>query len=158
MQINVIYVGNIKDSYLAEAVSEYTKRLGAFCKVNEVELKEEKIKDGASQSEINEAMRREGERILAVLPQKSFKIAMCIEGKQISSEEFADVIERTKNQFSQISFVIGGSFGLSDSVKASCDMKVSMSKMTFTHRMARVLLMEQIYRAFSIISGGKYHK
>lgn len=158
MQINIIYVGNIKDSYLAEAVSEYEKRLGAFCKVSATELKEEKVKDGASMAEINEAIRREGERILAALPQKSFKIAMCIEGKQLSSEEFAATIEKTKNVHSQITFIIGGAFGLSENVKSICDMRMSMSKMTFTHRMARVLLMEQIYRAFSIISGGKYHK
>lgn len=158
MQFNIIYVGNIKDKYLADAAAEFEKRLGAYGKVVNTELKEEKLSDEPSEAEISAAIKKEGERILASLPQKSFKIALCVEGDELSSENFAKKLEKIKNENAQISFVIGGAFGLSESVKSACDMRLSLSKMTLTHRMARVFLLEQIYRAFNIIFGGKYHK
>lgn len=157
--INLIYVGNIRENYLLAAAAEYEKRLSAYCRLVCTEIKEEKLPDDPSQAQTEAAMKKEGERILAVLPQKSKKIALCVEGKQLSSEEFSSLIKTAENSgFSQISFIIGGAFGLSEEVKKVCDFRLSLSKMTFTHRMARILLLEQIYRAENIAAGGKYHK
>ena len=157
--VNLIYVGNIRENYLLAAAAEYEKRLSAYCRLVCTELKEEKLLDEPSQAQIDAATKKEGERILAVLPQKSKKIALCVEGKQISSEEFSSLIKTAENSgFSQISFIIGGAFGLSEEVKKVCDFRLSLSKMTFTHRMERILLLEQIYRAENIAAGGKYHK
>lgn len=157
--VNLIYVGNIRENYLLAAVAEYEKRLSAYCRLVCTEIKEEKLPDDPSQAQTEAAMKKEGERILAVLPQKSKKIALCVEGKQLSSEEFSSLIKNAENSgFSQISFIIGGAFGLSEEVKKVCDFRLSLSKMTFTHRMARILLLEQIYRAENIAAGGKYHK
>ena len=157
--INLIYVGNIRENYLLAAVAEYEKRLSAYCRLVCTEIKEEKLPDYPSQAQTEAAMKKEGERILAVLPQKSKKIALCVEGKQLSSEEFSSLIKNAENSgFSQISFIIGGAFGLSEEVKKVCDFRLSLSKMTFTHRFARILLLEQIYRAENIAAGGKYHK
>ena len=157
--INLIYVGNIRENYLLAAVAEYEKRLSAYCRLVCTEIKEEKLPDYPSQAQTEAAMKKEGERILAVLPRKSMKIALCVEGKQLSSEEFSSLIKNAENSgFSQISFIIGGAFGLSEEVKKVCDFRLSLSKMTFTHRFARILLLEQIYRAENIAAGGKYHK
>ena len=157
--INLIYVGNIRENYLLAAVAEYEKRLSAYCRLVCTEIKEEKLPDDPSQAQTEAAMKKEGERILAVLPRKSMKIALCVEGKQLSSEEFSSLIKNDENSgFSQISFIIGGAFGLSEEVKKVCDFRLSLSKMTFTHRFARILLLEQIYRAENIAAGGKYHK
>ena len=157
--INLIYVGNIRETYLLAAVAEYEKRLSAYCRLVCTEIKEEKLPDDPSQAQTEAAMKKEGERILAVLPRKSMKIALCVEGKQLSSEEFSSLIKNAENSgFSQISFIIGGAFGLSEEVKKVCDFRLSLSKMTFTHRFARILLLEQIYRAENIAAGGKYHK
>ena len=157
--INLIYVGNIRENYLLAAVAEYEKRLSAYCRLVCTEIKEEKLPDDPSQAQTEAAMKKEGERILAVLSRKSMKIALCVEGKQLSSEEFSSLIKNAENSgFSQISFIIGGAFGLSEEVKKVCDFRLSLSKMTFTHRFARILLLEQIYRAENIAAGGKYHK
>lgn len=157
--VNLIYVGNIRENYLLAAAAEYEKRLSAYCRLVCTELKEEKLPDEPSQAQIDAAIKKEGERILAVLPQKSKKIALCVEGKQISSEEFSSLLKTAESSgFSQISFIIGGAFGLSEEVKKVCDFRLSLSKMTFTHRFARILLLEQIYRAENIAAGGKYHK
>ena len=157
--INLIYVGNIRENYLLAAVAEYEKRLSAYCRLVCTEIKEEKLPDDPSQAQTEAAMKKEGERILAVLPRKSMKIALCVEGKQLSSEEFSSLIKNAENSgFSQLSFIIGGAFGLSEEVKKVCDFRLSLSKMTFTHRFARILLLEQIYRAENIAAGGKYHK
>ena len=157
--VNLIYVGYIRENYLLAAAAEYEKRLSAYCRLVCTELKEEKLPDEPSQAQIDAAIKKEGERILAVLPQKSKKIALCVEGKQISYEEFSSLLKTAENSgFSQISFIIGGAFGLSEEVKKVCDFRLSLSKMTFTHRIARILLLEQIYRAENIAAGGKYHK
>ena len=157
--VNLIYVGNIRENYLLAAAAEYEKRLSAYCRLVCTELKEEKLPDEPSQAQIDAAIKKEGERILAVLPQKSKKLALCVEGKQLSSEEFSSLLKTAENSgFSQISFIIGGAFGLSEEVKKVCDFRLSLSKMTFTHRIARILLLEQIYRAENIAASGKYHK
>ena len=158
LQINILYVGNIKDKFFAQAVEEYEKRLSKTCKIKNVELKEEKPKD-ESAAEIALVIKKEGDRLLEALPQKSYKIALCVEGKQISSEELAEKIEAvTVSGYSEITFIIGGAFGMDERVKKMADMRLSISKMTFTHRMMRVILIEQIYRAENILSGGNYHK
>lgn len=159
LSIDVIYVGNTKEKYLLDAMDEYKKRLSQYCKLSLIELKEYKLSEEPSNSEIEMAKNEEGKKILENLKDKSFKISLCIEGKQFSSEEFAETIEnKTSVGFSKITFIIGGPYGLSDEVKNKSDLKMSLSKMTFTHRMAKVLLLEQLYRAENILAGGKYHK
>lgn len=157
MQIYLITVGKLKEKWLREAFAEYDKRLQRYCRLNLTELPESRLPDDPSEAEISAALEHEGKAILAACKGKI--IAMCIEGKMRSSEEFAKMLEQTAvSGDSTVSFVIGSSFGLSDDVKKQADMKFSMSPMTFTHQIARVLLMEQLYRAFQISTGGKYHK
>ena len=159
LNITVIAVGNIKEAYLRDAVSEYKKRLGAYCKAEIVECKEEKLPENPSDAERQNAVRREGERILASLPKKAYLIALCIEGKELSSEDFARRLsELPANGHSELVFVIGGSDGLSEDVKRRADWKLSFSPMTFPHQLMRVILCEQLYRAMNILGGGKYHK
>lgn len=157
--VNIICIGKLKESYLRDASAEYSKRLGAFCKLNITEIQPKRLPDQPSKAEIDAALSAEGKQILAKISQNSKIVAMCIEGSQMSSEQLAkqfetDAVSRTGS----LSFIIGGSFGLSDEVKKRADLKLSMSKMTFPHQLARVMLLEQIYRAFQINSGGKYHK
>ena len=159
LQINILYVGNIKDKFYAEAVQEYEKRLSAFCKIKNIELKEEKPPENPSDAEITLVIKKEGDRLLEAMPKKGYKIALCVEGTQISSEDLAKKIESvTVAGDSEITFIIGGAFGMDERVKKMADMRLSISKMTFTHRMMRVILIEQIYRAENILSGGNYHK
>lgn len=159
MTVNIIFVGNLKESFFEEAVREYEKRLGAYCKVNNIYIKEQRMSEKPSEAEIAATLKKEGEQILAALPSRSYKIALCVEGKQLTSEGFADVFESAANNgYNEISFIIGSSCGLSPEVKAACDKRLSVSMMTFPHRLMRVILLEQIYRAQNILGGGKYHK
>lgn len=159
MNITLIYVGNIREKYFLEAAAEYEKRLSAYAKLTNVELKEEKVPENPSEGEIKAAIKKEGDKILSAIPQKSKKIALCIEGKELSSEAFSEFLKTAENDgVSSFCFIIGGAFGLDERVKALCDLRLSISKMTFTHRMARILLLEQLYRAENIAAGGKYHK
>lgn len=159
MNIHIICVGAPKESFFVEAAAEYEKRLKAYAKVNTIQIKDERLSDKPSDAEIAAALKKEGERILAALPQRAYKIAMCVEGKQMPSEKFAELMHTAANNgFSDIAFVIGGSFGLSDEVKTACDFRLSVSQMTFPHRMMKFILLEQIYRAMNILGGGKYHK
>ena len=159
LQINILYVGNIKDKFYAEAVQEYEKRLSAFCKIKNIELKEEKPPESPSDAEIALVIKKEGDRLLEAMPKKGYKIALCVEGTQISSEDLAKKIESvTVAGDSEITFIIGGAFGMDERVKKMANHRLSISKMTFTHRMMRVILAEQIYRALNILSGGNYHK
>ncbi len=159
LQINILYVGNIKDKFYAEAVAEYEKRLSAFCKIKNIELREEKPPENPSEAEIAMVIRKEGDRLLEALPKKGYKIALCVEGTQISSEDLAKKIAAvTVSGDSEITFIIGGAFGMDERVKKAANYRLSISKMTFTHRMMRVILAEQIYRALNILSGGNYHK
>lgn len=159
LNINIICVGKIKETYWTQAIEEYTKRLSAFCKFSIIELDEEKIKSNPRQSDIEKTITAEGKRIISKISKGSFTVALCIEGKQMSSEKLSKKIdETTLNGYSTINFIIGGSWGLSDEVKNSSQLKLSMSEMTFPHQMARVILCEQIYRAFEISANGKYHK
>lgn len=159
VRVTILCVGKLKEKYLRDACDEYSKRLGAFCKLNIVELGEEKTPEKASHAQISHTIEAEGERILQKIPNGAKVITMCIEGKEMSSEALGNEISRMQvTGDSHIVFVIGGSWGLSDKVKSRSDLRLSMSKMTFPHQLARVMLLEQIYRAFQIISGGKYHK
>ncbi len=157
--VNIICIGKIKERYWTEAIKEYTKRLTPFCKFNIIELDEEKVNSNPNRTQIKAVLDAEGKRIISKLAKNSYVIPMCIEGKQLSSTELADKMsEVVLSGKSSIDFIIGGSWGLSDEVKGKADFKLSMSKMTFPHQMARVVLCEQIYRAFEINSNGKYHK
>ena len=159
MTVRLICIGKLKEKYLSDACKEYQKRLGAFCKLELLELPEYKLQNDPSESEITVCIRREGEEILAKIPRDALVIPMCIEGKQLSSEELSEELSSAGVRgISQVCFIIGGSYGLSDAVKAAGKLRLSSSKMTFPHQLARVMLFEQIYRAFSIASGGKYHK
>ncbi len=156
--VKIITVGNLKEAYWRDAVAEYEKRLGAFCKIQIAQLKEEKLSDTPSENEIRQILEREGAKILSEIPPRAYKIAMCVEGKQLSSEELAQRLESISESYGEVCFIIGSSHGLSDSVKNACDLKLSVSRLTFPHQMMRVLLLEAIYRGFNIIKGTKYHK
>ena len=156
--IKFISVGTLKEDYLREAVKEYSKRLSGFCNVVEVNIKEAKLPNDPSDGDIKRALAEEAKAILAAMPDRSYKIAMCVEGKQFSSEELATRLEGAFSAANEICFVIGSSHGLDDSVKNAADLRLSVSKMTFPHQLMRVLLLEGVYRCMNIIKGTKYHK
>lgn len=159
LSIKIIVTGDLKESYLREAIKEYQKRLSAWCKIEEIVLKEEKLPENPTQAQISKALCAEGGRIFEKISPRAYVIAMCIEGKMLSSTELADKIsEVTGLGKSEIVFIIGSSFGLSDEVKARADLKLSISRLTFPHQLLRVILHETIYRSLSIINGTKYHK
>lgn len=159
LNIKIIATGDLKENYLRDAIKEYQKRLGAWAKIEEIVLKEERLSESPSQSEIERALECEEKRILERLTPRSYVIAMCVEGKQLSSEELATKIsEITNTGKSEIVFIIGSSYGLSPQVKARADFKLSVSKLTFPHQLLRVILHETIYRTLTIINGKKYHK
>ena len=159
LDINLICVGKLKEKFYIDAAAEYIKRLGAYCRVSVVELAEVRKSQEPSEKEKSAALFREAESIRAAIPKGAAVIAMCIEGKELSSTEFSGLIGGCLGSgSSKLCFIIGGSDGLHDSVKALATVKMSMSPMTFPHHLARVMLLEQIYRAFSIMNGGKYHK
>ena len=158
LNVTFITVGNLKESYLREAVAEYTKRMSAFCRPNIIELKEVKVPDSPSEVEINAALAAEAEKILAAIPPRAYKVALCVEGKQLASEELAAAIDKASMEHSDVCFIIGSSHGLSPEVKSACNMRLSVSKLTFPHQLMRVILAEAVYRAFTIIKGTKYHK
>ncbi|EKQ55880.1 MULTISPECIES: 23S rRNA (pseudouridine(1915)-N(3))-methyltransferase RlmH [unclassified Clostridium] len=159
MNITIITVGKIKEKYLKDAIEEYSKRLGRYCKLEIIELADEKTPDNASEKEEEGIKEKEGQGILNKIKDNMFVIAMDLGGKQLTSEAFANYIESlgvTGN--SNIAFVIGGSLGISKSVLARADYKLCFSKMTFPHQLFRVMLLEQIYRGFRIMKGEPYHK
>ena len=159
ININLICVGKLKEKYLMSACSEYLKRLQPYCKVNVIEVSEHKLPNNPSASQISDAINKEGKKIIIKIPNSSFVVSLCIEGEQLSSEEISHYIQQTViNGKSEFTFIIGGSWGLSSEVKDRSDMKLSMSKMTFPHQLARVILLEQIYRSFQISISTKYHK
>lgn len=159
LNIKIIATGDVKEAYWQNAIKEYQKRLGAWCKIEEIILKEERLPDNPTQSQIDKALECEEKRILEKLSSKSYVIAMCVEGKQLSSEELASKITDITNLGkSEIVFIIGSSFGLSKKVKEVSDFKLSISKLTFPHQLLRVILHETVYRSLSIINGTKYHK
>lgn len=158
MNITVICVGKIKEKYFTAAIDEYSKRLSRFVKLNIIEVADEKIPDNASEKEIDQIKEKEGGKILSKLPPNSFIVTLCIEGKEFSSEELAKKIADVSMTSSSITFIIGGSLGLSDSVKAKSKLRLSFGRMTLPHQLMRVVLLEQIYRAFKINNNESYHK
>lgn len=158
LNVKLICTGSLKEKYLKDACAEYEKRLGAFCKFEIAELKEYKLPENPSENEINMALTEEAKRILALTSPRTFKIALCVEGGQLSSEELAARIENVSRTHSEICLIIGSSHGLSDEVKRACDLRLSFSKLTFPHQLMRVILLEALYRSFNIIKGTKYHK
>lgn len=159
MQIRVIAVGRIKEKYLQDGIAEYEKRLRPYAKVQIVEISEEKRPVSATPSVERIAMEKEGDRILAAVPEGSFVIALEVKGFSWSSEELAASFREWElSGQNQLAFVIGGDLGLSPAVIARSDLRLSLSKMTFTHPLARLLLVEQVYRAFRIMRGEPYHK
>lgn len=159
INITLITVGKIKEKYFTDAIAEYSKRLGRYCKLNIIELKDEPTPDNPSENERQQVLKKEGARILEKIPKSCYVVPLCIEGKQKTSEELSDFIQKTATDgYNEIVFIIGGSMGICDEVKAKADFKLSFSKMTFPHQLMRVVLLEQIYRAFNIADGGKYHK
>lgn len=159
MKITLITVGKLKEKFFREAVSEYGKRLSRYCKLEIKETADEKTPEKASEVEREQILYREGERISRLIPEDAFVVTLEIEGKRLSSEAFAGEIERLGvSGISQIVFVIGGSLGLHNIIKERADLAVSFSDMTFPHQLMRVILLEQIYRAYRIISGEPYHK
>lgn len=159
LNVTIICVGKLKEQYLRDACSEYSKRLSSSCKLNIVEVNEEKTGNNPSGKEIENVLAAEGRRIIEKIPKGSDVYSMCIEGRQRTSEELSHEIESLGvSGVSSLVFIIGGSFGLSDEVKKISEQKLSMSRMTFPHQLARVMLLEQIYRAMQISLGTKYHK
>lgn len=156
--VTLITVGTLKEAYLRDAAAEYEKRLGAFCKFTHVSLKEERLPDTPSDSEIKNALRREGEKILTEIPKKAYRVALCVEGRQLSSEELAQKLGNIGTTHGELCLIIGSSHGLDDAVKSACDMKLSVSKLTFPHQLMRVILLEAVYRGFNILKGTHYHK
>lgn len=159
LNITVLCVGKIKEKYFTDAILEYKKRLSRYCKLELVEVPDEPTPDNPSVREKELVLEKEGEKILKKIPDSAHVTALCIEGKQLSSEALAKNISTLASSgVSHRVFIIGGSMGLSDAVKHRADMKLSFSPMTFPHQLMRVILLEQMYRAFNISQGGKYHK
>ena len=158
LNVKLITIGTLKEAYLRQAAEEYKKRLGAYCKFTEVNLTEVKLSDKPSQKEIDAALEAEGKQIMANMPPRAFKIALCVEGKQLSSEQLAAKLEEIGQTHSEVVLVIGSSYGLAPSVKSACDLRLSVSALTFPHQLMRVILLEATYRALTIIKGTPYHK
>lgn len=156
--ITIITVGTLKEGYLKEAVAEYKKRLSQYARVEEIELKEERISNEDNRAEIDNALSKEADKIIAAIPKDSLKIALCVEGKQYASEELAALIEKGNDASGKIALIIGSSYGLSERVKRECDVRLSFSKLTFPHQLMKVILFEALYRSYTIIHGKRYHK
>ena len=158
MTVTVITVGNLKESYLKEAVAEYKKRLSQYARVEDIELREERIQNEDDKREIERALDSEAVKISAAIPDGAYKIALCVEGKEYSSEGLAEIVRGAMDTTGKLAMIIGSSHGLSQKIKTLCDLKLSFSRLTFPHQLIRVNLYEAIYRSFTIIAGKKYHK
>nr|WP_315410981.1 23S rRNA (pseudouridine(1915)-N(3))-methyltransferase RlmH [uncultured Selenomonas sp.] len=158
MKIRIVAAGRLKEKYLREGVAEYEKRLAPFASVELLETREEYMPENPSEAQRQQALAKEGERLLRLVPEKSFLIVLDVKGKLLSSEALAKELAGLALQGrSDLTFLIGGAFGLSPAVRECADLRISFSPMTFTHQMVRLLLYEQIYRAFKINRGEKYH-
>ena len=159
MNITIIAVGKLKEDFLKKACQEYEKRMSRFCKLNIIELPDEPMSDNPQESEIKAILKKEGDKILSKIKNTDTVVALCVEGKQKTSEEFSQFFdEKCLQGISDFTFVIGGSLGLSEEVKKRSEIRLSFSKMTFPHQLMRVMLLEQIYRAFKISRNESYHK
>lgn len=158
MKVSIICVGRLKEKFYTDAIAEYKKRISRFAELEMIELADERIPDNASERELEAIKTREGKKIISKLKDGCRIISLCVEGKLLSSEELAEDIRNACMRTSHIVFIIGGSLGLSDEVKARSDLRLSFGRMTLPHMLMRVVLTEQIYRAFMINSGAAYHK
>ncbi len=158
IKITIIALGKLKEKYLQSACDEYKKRLSRYCNLDIIELEPVRISDKPSAAEIDSALCKEAEIIIKKIPQNSDIYTLCVEGKPLSSEKFAESINLSQNIGKNITFIIGSSHGLSEKIKGLSKFKLSFSQMTFPHQLFRVMLLEQIYRAFKINEGGTYHK
>ena len=159
LKITVVAVGKLKEKFYQEACAEYIKRLSPYCRLTLVELPEEKLPQDPSQAQIDAALEKESQAIRAKLPPSASVVALCVEGKERSSEDFAKLLSTWEHSSAKhLVFVIGGSYGLDPALKAEAWVRLSMSPMTFPHHLARVMLLEQLYRAFKIQEGSSYHK
>ena len=156
--VRFITVGNLKESYLREAAAEYKKRLSGLCRVEEIELKEVRLPEDPSESEIKKALAEEAKSILAAIPPRSYPVALCVEGKQMSSPDLSHKLESVTAECGTLCFIIGSSHGLAPEVKAAAKMRLSVSELTFPHQLMRVILYEAIYRCYQIAKGSRYHK
>lgn len=157
--VDILCVGRLKERFFQDACGEYIKRLGAYCKLEITELPEQRLPPNPSQGEIDAALDKEGRAIRARIPQGASVVALCVEGELYSSGQLADLLERwTQMGQKRLVLVIGGSYGLHPSVKKLAWVRLSMSPMTFPHHLARVMVLEQLYRACKIREGGSYHK
>ena len=159
MKISIVSVGKLKEKYLKQGIQEYLKRLGAYAKVDVIEVADEKAPENMSEAEMLEVKRKEGERILSQIAPDTYLITLEINGKMLSSEQLAAKMDELATYGkSKIAFVIGGSLGISNDVQKRSDLALSFSKMTFPHQLMRLILLEQVYRGFRINRGEPYHK
>ncbi len=156
--LTLITVGTLKENYLKDAVSEYKKRLLQYARVEEINIKEETIHNEDDRAEIERALSVEGEKIISAIPKDSAAIALCVEGKELDSPMLAEKISEMQNEKGKITLIIGSSYGLSPAVKARADFRLSLSRLTFPHQLMRPILLEAVYRSFTIIAGKRYHK
>ena len=156
--VRFITVGNLKESYLREAAAEYKKRLSGMCRVEEVELKEVRLPEDPSETEIKKALAEEAKAILAAIPPRAYTVALCVEGKQMSSPDLSRKLESVTAECGTLCFIIGSSHGLAPEVKSAAKMQLSVSELTFPHQLMRVILYEAVYRCYQIAKGSKYHK
>ena len=157
-QVTVISVGTLKEDFLRGAAGEYEKRLSAFCRVENINLKEERISNEENPTEVAAALAAEGERMLSRVPQGAHVVALCVEGKEMDSPTLARELGEALDRCGKLCFLIGSSHGLSPVVKAAASTRLSLSRLTFPHGLSRVLLLETLYRSFNILAGKKYHK
>ena len=159
LNIKIICVGKLKEKFYTAAAAEYMKRLSTLCRLEVEELPESRLSAQPSQAEVEAALKKEGERIALRIPAGALTVALCVEGKQLSSVRFSQFLEACALKGrSKLCFLIGGSEGLSEEVKEKAEVRMSMSEMTFPHHLARIMLLEQLYRAFQIREGSRYHK
>ena len=159
LNIKIICVGKLKEKFYTAAAAEYMKRLSTLCRLEVEELPESRLSAQPSQAEVEAALKKEGESIALRIPAGALTVALCVEGKQLSSVRFSQFLEACALKGrSKLCFLIGGSEGLSEEVKEKAEVRMSMSEMTFPHHLARIMLLEQLYRAFQIREGSRYHK
>ena len=160
LSVRILCVGKLKERFYLDAAQEYAKRLSPYCRLTVQELSEQRLPPSPSQAQIDAALTQEGQSIAAHIPAGAFTVALCVEGALRSSPQLAELVQRCQQdgERKHLVFLIGGSYGLAEEVKARADVRLSMSPMTFPHHLARVMLLEQLYRAFKINEGSAYHK
>ena len=158
MKVTVIAMSSLKEKYLKDAAAEHIKRLKAYCDITVTEIEPERLPDRPSKAEADAALEREAVQIIKRIPPSAAVVPLCIEGKELSSEQLAEYIDKNQSSGRPLVFIIGSSYGLSEKVKRLSDIRLSFSKLTFPHQLFRIMLLEQLYRAFRINGGGAYHK